>query len=574
MLSLCKRYLVWWAVVLAVAFLIIQVSCDLYLPTMTASIIDSGIAKGNLSYIWTQGIKMLGVSFIGIIAAGGNIFFAATQSQKMGRKIRSAMYRKVLYFADQDLDQFGDASLITRSTNDVVQIQYVMISVLRMMFMAPIMLIGAIFLAYTKSPRLTIVFLVALLILAVIVVAIMRYAVPLFRKLQKQTDKINLTFREGLTGVRVIRAFNRDPYEQKRFNQNNLGYRSLGIKVFMLVSLLFPIMTFILDGTNIGIVWFGGKMISHSTLVVGNLVAFMTYSTQILMSFMMLAMIFVFIPRAAASASRIKDVLDVDNSILDPQKSAEQNFSNAELQFKDVNFRYSNDEPMALQNINFHAKAGQTVAIIGSTGSGKSSLINLIPRLYDVTSGEIDVDGTPIKKMTQSELHQHISITQQKAVLFTGTVRSNMKMGNENASDDDIWHALDLAEASEFVKEAGGLGAKVDQNGDNFSGGQKQRLAIARTIIKKASIYIFDDSFSALDFKTDAKLRDKLRHDSLIQKAVLVIVAQRVSTIANADMIIILDHGKIVGRGTNQELKDHNPYYQSILNSQLKKEGK
>ncbi|UQS85131.1 ABC transporter ATP-binding protein/permease [Apilactobacillus apisilvae] len=573
MIRLSKKYLVWGAVWAAVLFLVVQVSCDLYLPTVTSNLINNGVAKNNVSYIWSEGFKMLFVTFIGVLAAGGNIYFAATQSQKMGKKIRSALYRKIMYLSDQDLDKFGDASLITRNTNDVVQIQNVMIQVLRMMIMSPIMLIGAMSLAFVKSPKLTIVFFVSLVALAIVVAIVMSFAGPMFKKLQGQTDKLNLVFREGLTGVRVIRAFNRDNYEQNRFDKYNNRYAKTGIRVFMLVSLMFPLMTFILSGTNVGIVWFGAKMISNSGLDVGNLVAFMTYATQILISFMMLSFLFVFIPRAQASATRINEVFDVKDSINDPKQPIEIDKSNNTLAFEHVDFKYQDSKTPVLSDIDFNAKAGQTVAIIGETGSGKSSLINLIPRLYDVSSGSIKINDTDIRDISQKNLHDLISITQQTAVLFTGTVKENMLYGNESASDEEIWHALDIAKASDFLKDEGGLNARVEQNGENFSGGQKQRLAIARTILKNAAIYIFDDSFSALDFKTDAQLRSDLNKDEKIRKAISVIVAQRISTVADADLILVLNNGKLVGAGTHKELSANNPYYKVILDSQIKKGG-
>lgn len=571
MIKLAKKYLVWWAVIAAILFMVVQVSSDLYLPTVTSNLIDKGVAQNNISYIWSEGLKMLLITFVGVLAAGGNIYFAATQSQKMGKKIRSALYRKIVYLSDQDLDKFGNATLITRNTNDVVQIQNVMIQVLRMMVMAPIMLVGAMILSFMKSPRLTLVFLCALLLLAFFVFIIMAFAGPLFKKLQGQTDNLNLVFREGLTGVRVIRAFNRDEYEQTRFDKYNKEYSKNGINVFMLVSLMFPLMTFILSGTNVGIVWFGAKMISHHSLAVGNLVSFMTYATQIMISFMMLSMLFVFIPRAQASASRISEVLDVKDSIMDGNNLLPVDDTKRSLAFKHVDFRYGDSEQLTLHDINFNAQAGQTVAIIGETGSGKSSLVNLIPRLYDVNNGKILINGVSIKDMSQHQLHQLISITQQKAVLFTGTIRENMQYGNELATDDQIWHVLELAKASEFVRAEGGLDSLVEQNGDNFSGGQKQRLAIARTILKDASIYIFDDSFSALDFKTDAELRQSLSHSDKIKNAITLIVAQRISTVADADLILVLNDGKIVGAGKHAELAQNNSYYRAILDSQIKK---
>ncbi|ERK45139.1 ABC transporter, ATP-binding protein [Levilactobacillus brevis ATCC 14869 = DSM 20054] len=571
MMRLARKHLDWWAVVLAVGFMIIQVACDLSLPTLTSNIIDKGIANNDIGYIWRTGGKMLLLSFIGVLGAAGNVYFAATQSQKMGQRIRSAIFKKVTYASTEEFETVGNASLITRTTNDVVQIQNVMVQMLRMMLMAPIMLVGAGVLAYVKSPRLTMVFLVALPVLALFTGLVMYFAVPLFKSLQKKIDRINLVFREGLTGVRVIRAFNQDQFEQDRFEGANQDYTKTGIKVFMIVSLMFPIITLIVSGTNIGIVWYGGQLIGNQSMEVGNLVAFMTYATQLLISFMMVSMVFVFVPRAQASAARINEVMDLKSKINDPDQPVTVKDQAASLVFDHVNFRYTGAEKLALADVNFQATAGQTVAIIGGTGSGKSTLVNLIPRLFDPESGQIKLNGTALTAMSQQALHAAVSITQQKAVLFSGTIRSNMVYGMQDASDSQIWHALDVAQASDFVKEEGGLDAVVEQNGDNFSGGQRQRLVIARTILKRASVYIFDDSFSALDFKTDALLRQQLRQDEQVQAGVTVIVAQRVSTVADADLILVIDGGKIVGQGTHDELKATNKTYQEILDSQIRK---
>lgn len=571
MMRLARKHLDWWAVVLAVGFMIIQVACDLSLPTLTSNIIDKGIANNDIGYIWRTGGKMLLLSFIGVLGAAGNVYFAATQSQKMGQRIRSAIFKKVTYASTEEFETVGNASLITRTTNDVVQIQNVMVQMLRMMLMVPIMLVGAGVLAYVKSPRLTMVFLVALPVLALFTGLVMYFAVPLFKSLQKKIDRINLVFREGLTGVRVIRAFNQDQFEQDRFEGANQDYTKTGIKVFMIVSLMFPIITLIVSGTNIGIVWYGGQLIGNQSMEVGNLVAFMTYATQLLISFMMVSMVFVFVPRAQASAARINEVMDLKSKINDPDQPVTVKDQAASLVFDHVNFRYTGAEKLALADVNFQATAGQTVAIIGGTGSGKSTLVNLIPRLFDPESGQIKLNGTALTAMSQQALHAAVSITQQKAVLFSGTIRSNMVYGMQDASDSQIWHALDVAQASDFVKEEGGLDAVVEQNGDNFSGGQRQRLVIARTILKRASVYIFDDSFSALDFKTDALLRQQLRQDEQVQAGVTVIVAQRVSTVADADLILVIDGGKIVGQGTHDELKATNKTYQEILDSQIRK---
>lgn len=574
MIKIAKRNLELLPTLLAVIFLCFQVAADLYLPTITSDLIDNGILKQDIGYIWSEGGKMLVVAALGLIAAAVNVYFASTQAMKVGKKLREQIYRKVLHFSSQEMSKFGGSSLITRSTNDIVQIQNVMVQVLRMMLQSPIMLIAACVLAYYREPRLTKVFLISLPVLAIAVIAIMYFAIPLFKSIQKKTDQINLVFREGLTGVRVIRAFNQEKREQSRFQRANDDYTNTGIKAYTIVSFLFPIMTLVLSLTNIGIIWLGAHLIAQMSMQVGNLIAFMTYSTQILISFMMLSMVFVFIPRASASAKRVNDVLGQEEVIAYPQKPVKlTDASEASLSFENVDFRYSGAEKLTLTGLNFDIHAGQTLAIIGGTGSGKSSLVNLIPRLFDIEKGKIKVDGYPINQLAQHDLHRLISITQQKAVLFSGTIRSNMQFGMENATDDQIWHALEVAQAADFVKEAGGLDAVVEQNGANFSGGQRQRLAIARTIIKPASIYIFDDSFSALDFKTDAKLRSALKQDNQLQKAVTVIVAQRISTVANADLILVLDDGKVVGQGSHEQLVAENKTYQQILNSQIQKEA-
>lgn len=574
MIKIARKNLTGWATTLAVLFLIVQVACDLYLPTITSELVDKGIMQENMPYVWRDGIYMLIVAAIGLVAAAGNVYFASTQAMKVGEKLRQQIFHRVLRFSSKEINEFGDSSLITRSTNDIVQIQNVMVQVLRMMLQSPIMLVAAIVLAYVREPRLTRVFLISLPILAIVVVAVMYFAVPLFKSIQKKTDRINLIFREGLTGVRVIRAFREEQREQGRFKVANHDYTQTGIKAFTLVSFLFPVMTLILSLTNVGIILLGSRLIAGMTMQVGNLIAFLTYATQIMISFMMLSMIFVFVPRASASAARVNAVLEQPISVDDAPADQQVKIAAgqpASLKFDHVDFRYQGAEKLALHDLNFDVHAGQTLAIIGGTGSGKSTLVNLIPRLFDIESGRIEVDGQPIEKLSQHDLHEVISITQQKAVLFSGTIRSNLQFGNEAATDDEMWHVLEIAQAADFVKEAGGLDAPVEQDGSNFSGGQRQRLAIARTIIKPASIYIFDDSFSALDFKTDAELRLALRKDPQIQQAVTVIVAQRVSTVADADQILVIDEGEVVGQGTHDELKAENKTYQQIVDSQIQK---
>ncbi|AXR43816.1 ABC transporter ATP-binding protein [Pediococcus pentosaceus] len=572
MWKLLKSRFTWWAVLVGTVFLMVQIAGDLLLPNITSDIINNGIAKNNIGYIWNSGLKMLLVSLVGLIGAGVNVFFAATQAQKVGNKLRSDLFRKISFMSNYEFEKFGEASLITRTTNDVIQIQNVIVMILRMMLMSPIMLVGAGFMAYQKQSELTAVFLVALPLLAVFVGIIMFFAVPLFKGLQKKIDRINLVFREGLTGVRVIRAFNQDQFEQDRFADANHDYMKTGIKVFTIVSFMIPVMTLLMSGTNIGIVWYGAHLIANQTMQVGNLVAFMTYATQILMSFMMLSMVFVSIPRASASAARINEVLNSENSVKD-QANVENMVedSTATLAYNNVKFRYPGAERLSIDNANFEAKAGDTVAVIGGTGSGKTTLISLLPRLFDPESGSVELNGVDIKKLSQFNLHEQVAFAQQKAVLFKGTIRENMRYGNENATDEEIWHALEVAQSTEFIKRDGdGLDTFVEQNGDNFSGGQKQRLSIARTLVKKAKVYVFDDSFSALDFKTDANLRKALREDPEIQKSIVIIVAQRIATVADADLILVLENGKVVGQGTHEELKQTNKTYREIIESQIK----
>lgn len=571
MLKLAKKRMSGWAVFGAVLFMTIQVVSNLYLPNLTSDIVNDGIAKGNIDYIWQAGFKMLGFSLISIIAAVCNVYLAARTSQGLGQKLRSDIYRKVINFSHDEMDQVGTSSLITRTTNDVVQIQNVAMMFLRMMIMAPIMLIGASFLAYQKDAQLTSIFLVVLPIMALFIGGVMYFAVPLFKAMQKKTDRINLVFREGLTGVRVIRAFRRDKFEQERFDEANTDYTQNAKKVYSIMSVMFPAMTLIMSGTNIAITWMGGHLIANQAMQVGNLLAFVTYAMQILMSFMMLSMVFVFIPRAQASAVRINEVLDLHTPIEDPATPKTFGDQPASLAFNQVNFRYQNAEHLALENVDFQMTARQTVAVIGGTGSGKTTLVNLIPRFYDVETGEVTVKGLNVKDVTLHDIHQQVAFVPQKANLFTGTIRENMQYGNPNATDDEIWHALEIAQSKDFVSELeGGLDSHVEQGGGNFSGGQRQRLAIARALVKKAAVYVFDDSFSALDFKTDALLRKALKEDAEIQKSVVVIVGQRVSTVADADTILVLDEGQLVGKGSHAELKANNATYQEIINSQIR----
>ncbi|MBK4790313.1 multidrug ABC transporter ATP-binding protein [Enterococcus faecium] len=557
----------------AAVFMVIQVLADLYLPTLTSNIIDKGVAQGDVDYIWHTGFVMIGFSLISILAAIANTFFATRESQKLGKQLRTDVYKKSESLTKDAFDKYGTASLITRTTNDVTQIQMVTQMFLRMMINAPITLIGASILAYQKDHQLTKIFLVVIPVMIILIGGIMYFAVPLFKSMQKKTDRLNLVFREGLTGVRVIRAFDKTRFEENRFDLANKDYTNTAIKVNTIVALMMPMMTLIMSGTNVAITWFGGHYIADMTLEVGNLIAFMTYAMQILISFMMLSAIFIMVPRAQASADRINEVLDEKIGIHDPENPKTVSFAgkNATLAFNHVNYRYHGAEKLALEDIDFQAKSGEIVAIIGGTGSGKTTLVNLIPRLYDIESGSIQTNGTDISDMTQYNLRELMGFVPQKAVLFSGTIRDNMQYGKPDATDEMIWKALEIAQAKDFVSEMeDGLDSHVEQGGGNFSGGQRQRLAIARALVKTADIYVFDDSFSALDFKTDANLRQALKTN--MKESITVLVAQRVSTVMDADMILVLDEGKLVGKGTHEELLATNETYQEIVHSQLREE--
>ena len=501
MLKIVKRISLTSAIAAAV-FMVIQVLADLYLPTLTSNIIDKGVAQGDVDYIWHTGFVMIGFSLISILAAIANTFFATRESQKLGKQLRTDVYKKSESLTKDAFDKYGTASLITRTTNDVTQIQMVTQMFLRMMINAPITLIGASILAYQKDHQLTKIFLVVIPVMIILIGGIMYFAVPLFKSMQKKTDRLNLVFREGLTGVRVIRAFDKTRFEENRFDLANKDYTNTAIKVNTIVALMMPMMTLIMSGTNVAITWFGGHYIADMTLEVGNLIAFMTYAMQILISFMMLSAIFIMVPRAQASADRINEVLDEKIGIHDPENPKTVSFAgkNATLAFNHVNYRYHGAEKLALEDIDFQAKSGEIVAIIGGTGSGKTTLVNLIPRLYDIESGSIQINGTDISDMTQYNLRELMGFVPQKAVLFSGTIRDNMQYGKPDATDEMIWKALEIAQAKDFVSEMeDGLDSHVEQGGGNFSGGQRQRVLLARALCATKKLLLLDEPVTGLD---------------------------------------------------------------------------
>lgn len=574
MFKLAKGRMSIWAVVGAVLFMIVQVTANLNIPSLTSDIVNNGVVNGDIEYIWHVGMKMIGFSLLSIAAAASNVFIASQASMKLGHRLRNDIYGKVINMSNDEYDQIETSSMITRTTNDVIQIQNVYIMMLRMMLMSPVMLIGASFLAYNKNHRLTLIFLVVLPIMLVFVGILLYLAVPKFKAMQTKTDRLNRVFREGLTGVRVIRAFRRDKFEQDRFEDANRDFTQNAINVNIIMAFSFPAIQLIISGTNVAIVWFGAKLIGAQAMPVGNLISFMAYAAQILVSFMLLSMVFIMIPRAQASAKRIQEVFDLRSTLKEDTTPVKvgNTHGNHSLEFSHVDYRYANAEEPVLTNVDFKADSGQTVGIIGGTGSGKTSLVNLIPRFYDVEKGEISLDGQDLKHYGLADLRDMVSFVPQKAVLFRGTLRENMRFGKSNATDEEIWHALDIAQATDFVKESPeGLDQYVEQNGDNYSGGQRQRLTIARALVKQAAVYVFDDSFSALDFKTDSVLRQALKNDEHMQQSIIIIVAERIATVADADNILVLDEGKVVGQGTHDELKNSNEIYQEIINSQIKK---
>jgi ATP-binding cassette, subfamily B, multidrug efflux pump len=493
----------------------------------------------------------------------------------LGRDVRSALFRKVESFSQGEINRFGSPSLITRGTNDVQQIQMVLAIGLSMMLFAPMTLIGGLIMALRQDAPLSVTLAIILPVMIVALGVILWRALPMFRSMQKKIDRINQVMRESLSGVRVIRAFARTDYEARRFEEANQDLTGVGLRVMRLFAIMFPVLFWIMNISTVAIMWYGAVRVDSLEMPIGNLSAFLMYVMQILFSIMMASMLASFIPRAAASATRVQEVLDVEPSIGDPKNPvtipSHDGGPSGVVEFKDVEFRYPGAEDAVLTNISFTARPGQTTAIVGSTGSGKSTLISLIPRLYDVTSGSITIDGRDIREMERADLWKHIGFVPQKAFLFSGTVASNLRYGDETATDEDLWRALDIAQGKEFVEAMPeGLQEPIMQGGTNVSGGQRQRLAIARALVKKANVYVFDDSLSALDFKTDSMLRAALKRE--ITDATMFVVAQRVSSIMHAEQIIVLDEGTIVGLGTHEELMQTCETYQEIVYSQLSAE--
>ena len=560
--------------VLVVALAFVQAIANLYLPTLMANIIDYGIINKDIGYIWRTGGVMALVAIGGTIAAVVGILFSSRVATGFGKIIRAKLFTHVQQFSLHEFDSVGTASLITRTTNDTTQVQQMLVIILNMMITAPITMVAGIILALNQDVGLSWILVVDIPVLVAAILILMGRAIPLFRLIQVKLDKLNLILDEGLTGVRVVRAFDRQKYEEQRFDAANRDLTDISIKVNRIVATLMPLMMLVLNVSSVAILWFGAIRINNGDLQVGAMIAFLQYAMLILFALLMVSMMFIMLPRAAASATRINEVLAIKPEINDAEQLRRADEISGYVEFQDVTFSYPGAEEPALSHISFSASPGEVTAIIGGTGAGKSTLVSLIPRFYDVDdadSGRILVDGVDVREMSQEHLRAKIGFVPQKAVLFSGTIAENIRYGKEDASDEEIWQAADIAQATEFIQNMqDGFDSVIAQGGTNVSGGQKQRLSIARALVRKPEIYIFDDTFSALDFKTDARLRAALKKET--QDSTVLIVAQRVSTVMDADQIIVLDEGHIAGIGTHRELMATSEVYREIVSSQLSSE--
>lgn len=560
------------AVVFALILVLVQAISEVLLPTFMASIVDQGVVFGDVPHIVRMGGLMLVVAGAGMIAAFVGSRIAARVSAGFARDLRQRLFAHVTHFSLHEFDRMGTATLITRTTNDVTQVQQLVFMSLRMLARAPLMAIGGVAMALTLDTGLSLVILAMIPVLGGVIGFIAAKGMPLFKQMQQRLDRLNLVTREGLTGIRVVRAFNRTAYEEKRFQQANEDLTSVAVRVNRIMGAMEPTMMVAFNLTIVAILWFGGLRVEQGYLQVGSMMAFIQYAMQIMFALMMLSMMFVMIPRASVSAARIAEVLSMRPEIADPEHPVEPDSDEGFVEFDNVTFHYPGAEAPALEGITFTARPGQVTAIVGGIGSGKSTLAALLFRFYDVTNGSIRVDGVDVRKMTQAALRRRFGYVPQQALLFTGSVSENLRYGNPDAGDDEVRHAAGIAQAVDFVSELPtGFDSPIAQGGTNLSGGQKQRLTIARALVRRPRVYVFDDNFSALDFKTDAKVRMALKEET--STATVIIVAQRVSTIMDAEQIIVLDAGRIAGIGTHESLLNSCNVYREIVASQLSEEA-
>jgi ATP-binding cassette subfamily B protein len=556
------------AIAIVVVLQLVQTIATLYLPTLNADLIDNGVIKSDAGYILRIGAVMIAITLVQVICAIVAVYFAARTAMAFGRDVRAALFNQVQSFSAREVGQLGVPSLITRNTNDVQQVQMLAMMTFTLMVSAPIMGVGGIVMALRQNVPLSSLLVVIVPLLGVIVFLIISRMRPLFRLMQARIDRINQVLREQITGVRVIRAFVRDERERERFSVANSELYDVQLGVGRLMALMFPLVLLVVNVSSVAVLWFGGHLIDSGSMQIGSLTAFLSYLVQILMAVMMATFMFVMVPRAEVSSDRIQEVLDTDSSVVPPADPVDVTTVHGHLRLRDVEFRYPGAEAPVLHGVDLVARPGEITAIIGSTGSGKTTLLNLVPRLFDVTGGSVLVDGVDVRRLNPALLATMIGLVPQKAYLFAGTVASNLRYGKGDATDEELWHALEIAQARDFVEEMpGGLEAKIAQGGTNVSGGQRQRLAIARALVHRPEVYLFDDSFSALDYSTDAALREALARETA--EATVVIVAQRVSTIRNADRIVVLEAGRVVGVGTHRELMEANETYREIVLSQL-----
>ncbi|GHB34333.1 multidrug ABC transporter ATP-binding protein [Streptomyces viridiviolaceus] len=555
-------------IALLVVLQFLQTCASLYLPTLNADIIDNGVVSGDTGYILTYGALMIGISLAQVVGNIGAVYYGARTASALGRDVRAAVFDRVQSFSAREVGNFGAPSLITRTTNDVQQVQMLALMTFTLMVSAPIMCVGGIVMALGLDVPLSGVLVGVVPVLAICVTLIVRRLRPLFRAMQERLDTVNRVLREQITGNRVIRAFVRDEYEQQRFRKANTDLTEVALGTGNLLALMFPVVMTVVNLSSIAVVWFGAHRIDSGGMQIGDLTAFLAYLMQIVMAVMMATFMFMMVPRAEVCAERIQAVLGTESSVVPPVAPVTELRRHGHLEIRGAGFRYPGAEEPVLRGIDLEARPGETTAVIGSTGSGKSTLLGLVPRLFDATDGEVMVDGTDVRSLDPKLLARTVGLVPQKPYLFAGTVASNLRYGNPDASDEELWHALEVAQAKEFVERLeGGLDAPVAQGGTNVSGGQRQRLAIARTLVQRPEIYLFDDSFSALDYATDAALRGALAEETA--DATVVIVAQRVATIRDADRIIVLDAGRVVGAGRHEELMADNETYREIVLSQL-----